>query len=117
MKDTIIKFPLSQTHGTWKTKQLIFFNVLVLILLWSLFTPSTKIFWDTIDIAFFKTINSTLKGNPNWQLFWAFANHKIADWVETSACSAFSSLMLFKRAKDCACAALRNCCSLCFTSL
>ncbi len=53
-----------------------------MILLWSLFTPATKIFWETIDVAFFKTINSTLKGNPNWQLFWAFANHKIADWVE-----------------------------------
>jgi membrane-associated phospholipid phosphatase len=82
MKDKIINFPFSQTHGTWKTRQLIFFNVLVLILLWSLFTPATKVFWETIDVAFFKTINSTLRGNPNWQLFWALANHKIADLVE-----------------------------------
>ncbi len=80
MKDIIISMPHSRKK--WKIKQLIFFNALIFIMLWSLFTPATKIFWDTIDIAFFKTINSTLKGNPNWQLFWAFANHKIADWVE-----------------------------------
>jgi Kdo2-lipid A phosphotransferase len=68
--------------STWKVKQLAFFNVLVVILLWSLFTPIVKIFWETIDVFFFKTINSTLRGNPNWQLFWALANHKLADWIE-----------------------------------
>jgi membrane-associated phospholipid phosphatase len=51
-------------------------------MLWSLFTPSTTGFWEAIDVFFFKAINSTLRDNPTWQLFWALANHKMADWVE-----------------------------------
>jgi membrane-associated phospholipid phosphatase len=27
-------------------------------------------------------INSTLENRPTWQLFWAMANHKLADWIE-----------------------------------
>jgi membrane-associated phospholipid phosphatase len=66
----------------WKFKTLLLCNVIGALLFTSLFWPVTKPFWDMIDIAFFKFINSTLRDHPHWQLFWAFANHKIADWVE-----------------------------------
>src|SRR5690349_8147518 len=82
MNNTSKILQLPRTQRSWKTKQLLFFHILAFLLLWSLFTPGVKIFWETIDVAFFKLINSTLKGNPNWQLFWALANHKLADWIE-----------------------------------
>src|SRR5690348_7894415 len=79
MKSLSIELPEADA---WKKKQLVFFNVLVVVLLWSLFSPAVKIFWETLDVAFFKAINSTLRDSPRWQLFWALANHKLADWVE-----------------------------------
>src|SRR5579862_1514005 len=82
MKDTHLILTLPSDSRPWKIKQLVFFHVLIFIALWSLFTTGTKIFWETIDIAFFKVVNSTLRDNPRWQLFWAFANHKTADWIE-----------------------------------
>ncbi len=74
--------PLCSTRSAWKIKLLVAFHVLIVAMLWTLFADSTKIFWETIDVAFFKVINSTLEGRPWWQCFWAMANHKLADWVE-----------------------------------
>lgn len=77
--DPLLSFSAPQKR--WKTKQLLFFQLLVFVLFWSLFNPYTKVFWDFIDVIFFKTINGTLKDHPSWQLFWACANHKTADWI------------------------------------
>jgi Kdo2-lipid A phosphotransferase len=66
----------------WQLKPLLFCHALAFFLVWSLFTPPAMKVWQWIDIAFFKAINSTLRDHPTWQLFWAFANHKLADWVE-----------------------------------
>jgi Kdo2-lipid A phosphotransferase len=68
-------------NKTWKWKPLLLCHVLVTILLLTLFLPSTKGFWEVIDVSFFQCINSSLEGRASWQLFWAFANHKLADWV------------------------------------
>ena len=73
--------PLS-LERTWKWKTLLFCHALAAIFLITLFLPSTKGFWEVIDVAFFKWVNGSLDGRPNWQLFWALANHKLADWVE-----------------------------------
>jgi membrane-associated phospholipid phosphatase len=48
----------------------------------SLFLPLTHSLWQAVDTAFFKWINLSLKNRPLWQLFWACANHKLADWIE-----------------------------------
>jgi membrane-associated phospholipid phosphatase len=66
----------------WKLKKLLLCHMIVALLIATFFWPLTKVFWEKLDVLFFQTINATLKGNPNWQLFWACANHKIADWVE-----------------------------------
>lgn len=66
----------------FRFKILLLWHVIAALLFASLFWPVTKIYWDVVDIAFFKMINSTLKDHPFWQLFWALANHKLADWVE-----------------------------------
>jgi membrane-associated phospholipid phosphatase len=66
----------------WKLKILLLWHITGALLFASLFWPVTKIYWEMVDIAFFKMINSTLRDRPAWQLFWAIANHKLADWVE-----------------------------------
>lgn len=66
----------------WRLKTLLLWHIVGALLMTSLFWEVTKAYWEAIDIAFFKMINSTLKGRPLWQLFWATANHKLADWVE-----------------------------------
>jgi membrane-associated phospholipid phosphatase len=66
----------------WKYKILLLCHIIGALLFASLFWPVTKTYWETIDIFFFKMVNSTLRNHPYWQLFWALANHKLADWIE-----------------------------------
>lgn len=66
----------------WKLKVLLLCHILTALLFASLFWPVTKVYWEMVDVAFFKMINSTLRDRPLWQLFWALANHKLADWIE-----------------------------------
>jgi membrane-associated phospholipid phosphatase len=66
----------------WKLKTLLFSHIIVALLMGSLLWPLTRVYWEMLDIAFFKAINGSLSGHHNWQVFWAMANHKLADWVE-----------------------------------
>lgn len=83
----------------WKLKPLIFCHLLALFLVWSLFTPPIMKVWQWIDVAFFKAINSTLKDHPTWQLFWALANHKMADWIEDFCVLIFFIVYVAKAAR------------------
>lgn len=76
---------LTLTKSDWKLKTLLLSHVLGGILLCSLFWQPTYAFWHAIDVWFFQLINSSLQDRPLWQLFWAAANHKLADWVEDLA--------------------------------
>ena len=70
-------------HTTnWKLKQLLLCHLIVALLIGSLLWPVTAGLWRSIDVLFFKAVNSTLENRPEWQVFWALANHKLADWVE-----------------------------------
>jgi membrane-associated phospholipid phosphatase len=51
----------------------------------SLTLPWTGQVWRAIDTLFFNIANGSLRDHPTWQLFWAIANHKIADWIEDIA--------------------------------
>jgi Kdo2-lipid A phosphotransferase len=76
---------LQNLHGAsraWRFKILLLWHLVAALLFASLFWPVTKVYWETIDIAFFKMVNTTLRDHPHWQLFWALVNHKLADWVE-----------------------------------
>jgi len=66
----------------WRLKTLLLCHILGGILLTSLFWQPTYAFWHAIDVSFFQMINSSLQDRPMWQLFWAAANHKLADWIE-----------------------------------
>ncbi len=74
--------PLAKECPRPQFKRLLLCWALAALLLITLFSPLTTAFWEVIDIAFFKCINGTLRDSPRWQLFWALANHKLADWVE-----------------------------------
>ena len=63
----------------------------------SLFLPWTQKVWQIIDISFFKWINQSLLDRPLWQLFWALANHKLADWV-TDVCILCFFIIYVRRA-------------------
>ena len=78
-----------QTTRTWNLKILFLCHVIGALLFASLFWPVTHTYWAAIDTAFFQFINSSLKERPLWQIFWACANHKLADWVEDIAILAF----------------------------
>ena len=73
----IVPFP-----KPYRYKQLLLCLGATALLFSSLFFPWTRQLWETIDVAFFKFINHSLRDRPLWQIFWALANHKLADWVE-----------------------------------
>lgn len=72
----------SLTLPAYQFKRLILCNLIGALLFSSLFWAPTHALWQTLDVAFFKWANSSLKDRPMWQLFWACANHKWADWLE-----------------------------------
>lgn len=71
----MIKYP-------YKLRSLFLLQALLALLLTSLLWPKVAVHWQKLDIAFFKLVNQSLLDRPQWQIFWAAANHKYADWVE-----------------------------------
>lgn len=55
----------------------------IIAFLWTTFlSPWTEPLWDAVDLAVFKTLNSTIRDNKFTQYFWALLNHKKMDLVE-----------------------------------
>ena len=88
-------------RGAW-ISNLLLWHIIGALLMASLFWPVTKVYWEMIDVAFFKMVNSTLRDRPIWQLFWAVANHKLADWVEDLCVLGFLSPTSAEFIKACA---------------
>jgi membrane-associated phospholipid phosphatase len=66
----------------WNLKALCITHAVIILCLVTLFSEQTQPIWQSLDIAFFKTLNQSLNFGIAWQTFWAMANHKMADWVE-----------------------------------
>lgn len=81
---------------SYKFKSLFLLQTLLVLLLASLFWPKVAIYWQKLDIAFFKLINQTLLDNHYSQVFWACANHKYADWIEDLCILAFFTVWIQK---------------------
>jgi len=62
----------------WRPKLLLFWNCFGLLLLASYFTP----IWQPVDLFLFQLINQPLKDSHALRVFWALANHNLADWLE-----------------------------------
>ncbi len=91
---------ISIESRNWRLKTLLLCHLIAALLLTTLFLPLTAPYWHAIDVAFFRAINSTLQDRPLWQLFWACANHKLADWVEDLCFLAFFIVHVRSAAKQ-----------------
>ena len=77
---------------SYKLKSFFLLQTLLTLLLVSLFWPKAAVYWQKLDIAFFKLINQSLLNSHHWQIFWACANHKYADWLEDLCILAFFTI-------------------------
>jgi len=65
-----------------KIKTLFICHLCIAFLLGTFLWPVTKVYWDLLDLFFFRLLNDPLENNKLLQYFWAFSNHKAADWIE-----------------------------------
>lgn len=84
----------------WRIKPLVFFSTLAGLLLASLFLPLTAEIWRKIDTSFFRLVNDPLKGSPSLRVFWALANHSLADWVEDLCILGFYLVAIWKTPRE-----------------
>jgi len=82
-------------YSTWRWKLLILWHVLALALIQSLFTPV----WNGIDTYLFRALNAPLEHSHSLRLFWAAANHRLADWFEDLCILAFIIAAIWKAPK------------------
>jgi Kdo2-lipid A phosphotransferase len=66
----------------WKLKILLLCHIIAALLIGTFLWPATRVVWDKLDHNVFQFLNRSLKGHHNWQIFWAMANHRFADWIE-----------------------------------
>jgi len=91
---------MNESIKTWNWKKLIICHILIAFLLITFFWPSTRTYWESLDIAFFRLINETLRDSTFLQNFWALANHKKADWLEDICIFAFFYSWIRSRPKS-----------------
>ncbi|MCB1081543.1 MAG: phosphatase PAP2 family protein [Chlamydiia bacterium] len=59
---------------------------LILFAMWaSWLNPQTRPYWDLVDQKTFTFLNSWVHHSPFWQNFWAFAGHRMMDWIHDIA--------------------------------
>lgn len=66
---------------SWNWYKLIGCHLLIAFFAASFFWEPTRDLWNAIDAGVFRLLNGSLEGHHNWQVFWALANHNMADWV------------------------------------
>lgn len=76
----------------WRLKLLLFWNCFGLLLFASYFTP----IWEPIDLFLFRLINQPLKDSHPLRIFWALANHNLADWFEDICFLALYAIGIWK---------------------
>lgn len=81
-------------NSPWKWKLFFFWHSVIALLLLSLFSPFS--FWPPLDTACFRFLNAPLAHHPTARLFWAAANHSLADWLEDLCFLALSCAAILK---------------------
>jgi len=82
MSDLLFSKNKNIGSSRWNIKLLLLCHLAILLLLFSLTSPALAKLWGKIDAAIFSFLNGSLKDSLFLQHFWAFANHKLADWIE-----------------------------------
>jgi len=70
----------SSSTSSWKIKHLLIAHIVPALAIYLLFSTENNVFLY-IDTPIFRFVNSWIKNSAFWQHFWAFANHKGADWI------------------------------------
>ncbi len=90
--------PIPKDSG-WQIRRLLFWNGVWMLLLLSLFFPGTNLLWERIDTGFFYLVNQPLEQSHWLRIFWAAANHRLADWFEDLCIFAFFAAAFLKTAR------------------
>lgn len=53
----------------------------VFLLFFTWINPHTRPLWDLLDQKTFDFLNPWVQTSPFWQNFWAFAGHRMMDWI------------------------------------
>ena len=61
--------------------------------------PGLSSLWEILDTKTFQLLNRSFIGHPHWQLFWALANHWLADWFEDLCLLGFAIAAFIKAPK------------------
>jgi Kdo2-lipid A phosphotransferase len=91
---------ISANDKKWNFKALFICHIVMAILISTFLWPATRVYWDNLDAAWFKSINGSLNWGRNWQIFWALANHKGADWIEDIVILTFFTIHIKKAVKQ-----------------
>lgn len=83
----------------WRFKPLLLAHILIALGLSALFAPLTHDYVQAFDLIIFKALNSSLQWGRPWQVFWALANHKLADWIEDIVILVFAAIYVRGAAK------------------
>lgn len=84
----------------WKLRQLLEWHFVMAILIGTFFWAPTEVLWKKLDIALFRLLNSPLPEHSSLQIFWALANHKMADWVEDIFILGFYAVLIRHTARS-----------------
>lgn len=85
--------------SSWRVKRLVFFHLIAALLLISFFFPPFSEIWKSIDSFFFRLIHTPLGSSNFLRHFWAFANHRFADWFEDFCVFGFYLVAVLKQPK------------------
>lgn len=84
----------------WNWKGLIKIHLAILILVGSMILSWTFTLWFKADVAVFQTLNQTLHWGEGWKVYWAFANHRLSDWIEDIVILIFYLIAIFDAPKE-----------------
>lgn len=68
-------------HRGWNLRGFLVCHLAVAVLLITFFCPTTRIYWDKIDLIFFNGINGSLRNHRSWQVFLALSSNPLIDWM------------------------------------
>ena len=78
-------------------KKILFLPQLLILLFWlTWLLPATRPFWDALDWSSYKFLNRLIQTSSFWQNFWAFAGHRMMDWIHDGLMILFFLIPIFR---------------------
>lgn len=89
------------SHLTVYRPRALFLSIsLGFVILASWFHPTTRIYWDALDLHWFNVANGSLRHGEHWQYFWAITNHRAFDAIPGSLLLIIFALSAWKDHRD-----------------